>query len=261
MDLYPRIHFHGLKKTIVAGAGALTLASLLTSGCDVNRAKPVIAAIHGIYATNFPVAENPISEGRNWINGQAEGADWANVRTTAGFAFGTESGKVRYGDSTALLAGAWGANQTAQATVHTVNQSDDFYEEVELRLRSSLSAHRATGYEVNFRCSKTAKAYTQIVKWNGRLGSFKILKTAEGPQFGVADGDVVKATISGDVITSYINGVQVLRATDDSYRSGSPGMGFYLERATGVNADFGFTKFAATDGPSTDLDLLRLRVH
>jgi hypothetical protein len=140
----------------------------------------------------------------------------------------------------------------AQATVHTVNQSDDFFEEVELRLRSSLSPHRATGYEVNFRCSKTRKAYTQIVRWNGRLGSFTILKSAEGPQFGVADGDVIKATIIGHVITSYINGVRVLETTDRTYVSGRPGMGMYLEGATGVNGDFGFTRFEATDLPPND---------
>lgn len=202
---------------------------------------------HGNYMTGFQRAENPIFENGNWINGLTNGADWANVRVTPGFAFGTESGKVRYRDSTALLTGTWGPNQTVQATVRAIKPNDDIYEEVELRLRSSLAPHRATGYEANFRCSKTAKAYTQIVRWNGRLGSFTILKTAEGSRFGVRTGDVVKATIVGNMITSYINGIKVLQASDDTYRQGSPGIGFYLERATGINADFGFTSFSATD--------------
>jgi hypothetical protein len=100
---------------------------------------------------------------------------------------------------------------------------------------------------VNFRCSKTAKAYAQIVRWNGRLGKFTILKTAEGAEFGVRTGDVVKATVVGDMIMSYINGIMVLQVRDHTFRQGRPGIGFYLERATGINADFGFTSFSATD--------------
>jgi len=205
------------------------------------------------YSSAFPLKENPISEGGKWVNGQADGLDWANIQTTAGFAFGTEIGGVRpepqkYDDSTALLAGEWGPNQWAQATVRSVNPPNDrIYEEVELRLRSALSAHKATGYEINFRCSKSAKAYTTIVRWNGPLGDFTYLKTGNGSQYGVATGDVVKATIIGNVITVYINSVQVLQASDNTYKSGSPGMGFYIEGATGVNRDFGFSSFTASD--------------
>jgi len=178
--------------------------------------------------------------------------DWANIRTAPGLAFGTESGTVKYDDSTALLAGNWGPDQTIEAMVHSVNQSDSAFEEVELRLRSALSAHRATGYEVNFRCSKTRNAYTQIVRWNGPLGRFTYLNTASGSQYGVEDGDVVKATIVGTVITAYINGVRVLQAADSAYPAGSPGMGFYLEGARGSNADYGFTGFTATDRPPAE---------
>jgi hypothetical protein len=259
MPQYPDIHFKRPKRKVVIGATVITLVLAWYLASRSPAIRPVASAsavMHGTYTTNFPLTENPISEGGNWINGQAAGIDWADIRTTPGFAFGTESGKVRYGDSTALLTGTWGPNQTVQATVHTVNQNDKIYEEVELRLRSSLSPHRLTGYEVNFRCSKTPDAYTQIVRWNGRLGDFTILKTAQGSQFGVADRDVVKATIVGNVITSYINGVQVLQTRDNSYGSGSPGMGFYLERTTGVNSDFGFTRFTATDGPPADLQAL-----
>jgi len=96
--------------------------------------------------------------------------DWANVRTTPGFAFGTESGKVKDDDSTAPLAGAWGPNQTVQATVRSVHQKREVYEEVELRLRSSLLTHKATGYEIDFRCSKTEKAYSETVGWKWTVG-------------------------------------------------------------------------------------------
>ena len=112
------------------------------------------------YTTNFSVAENPISEGGKWMNGKTVGLDWSNVATTPGLAYGVELGTNGFDDSTALLTGTWGSDQWAEATVHSTNQNDAIYEEVELRLRSSLSANRNTGYEINFRCSKTANAYT-----------------------------------------------------------------------------------------------------
>ena len=212
---------------------------------------PISSATYGSYATNFAATENPISEGGKWISGKSVGLDWSDVATTPGLAFGTqsgtESGAKRYDDSTALLTGAWGPDQTVEATVHTVNQNDSIYEEVELRLRSSLSSHQATGYEINFRCSKTANAYAQIVRWDGPVGRFTYLNDKRGPQYGIADGDVVMATIQRNVITAYINGVQVLQAADDTYTGGSPGMGFYLEKTPYVNRDYGFTSFKASD--------------
>jgi hypothetical protein len=204
------------------------------------------------YITNFPLSQNPISEGGNWINGQTVGLDWANVQTTPGLAFGTQSGSALYNDSTALLAGSWGADQTAQGTVYSVQQTDSSYEEVELRLRSALSAHSATGYEINFRCSKTSHAYAQIVKWNGPPANFSFLITGTGSQYGVANGDVVKATIVDNLITAYINGVQVLQTSDSTYSGGAPGVGFYLSGSTGINSNFGFTNFTASDGSGSD---------
>jgi len=207
-------------------------------------------ASHGTgrsYTTKFPHAEDPISERGKWINGKAAGLDWANVATTPGHAFGLESGSNGYDDSVALLTGNWGPDQTAEATVYTVNPSDKAWEEVELRLRSSLSAHSAAGYEINSRCLKTKDAYSEIVRWNGPLGSFTYLQQLKGAQFGVANGDVVKASITGNVITTYINGVQVGRATDNTFATGQPGMGFFLQGPPGVNRDYGFTTFTAYD--------------
>jgi len=219
-----------------------------TAACGGGGAAPTATGTkHRTYSTSFPRAENPILESGQWVNGLKAGLDWANVRTTVGRAFGTETGSGGYDDSTALLTGPWGADQTAQATVFSKNQSDGLFEEVELRLRSSLSADRATGYEINFRCSKTSNAYTQIVRWNGPLGNFTYLNAVGGVQAGVADGDVVKATIVGSVITVYVNGAQVVQATDSTYTSGSPGIGFFLQGGTGVNADYGFTRFSASD--------------
>lgn len=200
------------------------------------------------YTTDFNQTEDPISEGGVWANGGAVGLDWANVGTGNGIAYGRDmNAESRYDDPTAILLGEWGANQTVQATVHSVNQTTSVAEEVELRLRTSISPHSITGYEVLFRCLNTSAGYTQIVRWNGPLGQFTHL---DGRQVGVGDGDVVKATIVGNVITAYINGVNILQVTDNTYSSGSPGIGFYVygETDPDVQRDYGFTDFSASDG-------------
>lgn len=201
------------------------------------------------YTTAFPLTENPISEGGNWINGQTDGIDWHDMSTTPGLAIGHQSGSS-YTDGTALLTGNWGPNQTVEAVVHAVNPKDSCYQEVELRLRSTLTAHSCNGYEISFKATKTSGAYLIIVRWNGPVGDFTYLVNTSGAQYGVTEGDVVKATIVGDVITAYLNGGEVGTATDATYATGSPGMGMNLETGdascVGTNGDYGFTHYTAT---------------
>ena len=244
---------------IGAGLTALALLAVVSlwprPAHSVNAASvPPAPALHGPYRTNFLHAENPISEGGHWLNGQKDGLDWADVQTIPGRAFGLEIGGVRpepqnYDDATAVLTGNWGPNQTVEATVFSTHptQTDTMWEEVELRLRSSITPHNCTGYEVMFRCSKIPKAYCNIARWEGALGKFTYLKNLGGSQYGVKTGDVVKASMIGNVITVYINGAQIIRVTDDKFSSGNPGMGFFLDHAKGVNRDYGFSSFMATD--------------
>jgi hypothetical protein len=103
------------------------------------------------------LTENPISENGMWINGGTTGLDWHDLSTTPGLAIGHQSGSS-YTDGTALLTGSWPPDQTAEALVHAKNPNDSCYQEVELRLRSALSAHTCTGYEVSFKATKTGSA-------------------------------------------------------------------------------------------------------
>jgi hypothetical protein len=121
-------------------------------------------------------------------------------------------------------------------------------EEVELLLRFTIAPGVARGYEVLF----SVGAFTNliaIVRWNGPLGSFTVLKTVQR-QLPIANGDVVKATIVGDRITAYINNALALTVTDSTFTSGSPGLGFFFQ-ANGplggnTNSDFGFTSYTAS---------------
>lgn len=216
------------------------------------------------YRTEFENHEEPISEGGMWLNGRRDGIDWCDVLTRNGVAYGevsrmnsaerrteqafdgatsdagTQEGD--YDDPAAVLSGTWGRNQSARATVYSRNATDDYFQEVEIRLRSSISANWCDGYEVFWRCSKSEAAYAEIVRWNGKIGDFTSLARRMGPEFGVKHGDIVEATVVGNVIRSYVNGVEVLSATDDVCASGSPGVGFNFFVGD-TNVDHGFSTF------------------
>ena len=89
---------------------------------------------------------------------------------------------------------------------------------------------------------KSENGYAEIVRWNGKVADFTSLARAQGPEFGVKDGDVVEATIVGDRITSFINGVEVLSTTDDRFANGAPGIGFNFGCGD-TYVDHGFTSF------------------
>lgn len=200
------------------------------------------------YTTNFTLTENPISESGNWINGSTEGLDWGYISTTPGQTH-THPGTAQYADATAILTGTWFPDQIAQATVgSTVNacNSTNCYPEVELRLRSTLSAHICNGYEIAFSLRTDGRAYLIIVRWNGPLADFTYLFNQADPKYQVKTGDVIKGIILGNVISAYKNGVLMGQATDDTYTSGNPGMGFNEQS---YNGDYGFSSYIASDDP------------
>jgi hypothetical protein len=226
----------------------------LAAGCGGARSlnTPIAPDPPGSYSTKFPLSENPMSDGSKWVNGGVVGLDWTNVSTTSGRAIGHEVG-ANFTDATAVLQTlSWGPDQKATAVVSTTGVPlDSCFQEVELRLRTVVSAHNITGYEVNYKFSTNSTGYMQIVRWNGAVGNFTTLQPYYGQQFGVTNGDTVTATVVGNVITAYKNGVQQGQATDNTYSGGSPGIGFNLENdvssCPGTNANYGFSAFTAVD--------------
>ncbi len=209
------------------------------------------------YATHFPNAEPLISEGGRWITAGSPGVNWhetmcgekgdqhiSSVSTTQGYAFGP-TGPERFGDSLALLTGTWNSDQMAEETVRELRPSSA--PEVEIRLRTS--PHDATGYEIMwsaFGKTGTPSSYVAIATWNGPSSPpphYTLLKTLRGPGYGVATGDVVKATIVGNTITGYKNGDQQFQITDNTFSTGNPGFGF----DEGPSGTYGITSFTAAD--------------
>ena len=93
-----------------------------------------------------------------------------------------------------------------------------------------------------WRCLQTEGGYAEIVRWDGTVGNWTSLQRRVGPQYGVKDGDLVEATIVGNVLKGFINGVEVISATDDTYDAGAPGIGFNFGVGD-TNVDHGFTYF------------------
>lgn len=229
----------------------LLLLLTLTLACAV----PVAAQTS--YTTAFPSTENPISETSKWTNGLATGLDWRNVRTTAAKAFGTQvTGDANFTDSLAILSGVsgWaGEPQVVRGTVFVTNtvalaDTTAVDEEVELLLRFTITANSATGYECLYSVDPN-NVYVQIARWNGPLGNFtQLLNTTST---ALVTGDIVTCRVSGSYISIYRNDTFVGGATDTTYTTGSPGIGFYYDNDAGVgtyvSSDYGFSAVEATN--------------
>ena len=201
------------------------------------------------YSTRFDGSANPLSEGGRWSNA---GLDWTNIRKDQGIACSTQSGvdtgKFKYNDSYSVLSG-FPPDQEAWGDVQIKKPSSSYTQELEILLRFTSSPHWTTGYECFARCVDDDSSYVEIVRWDGPVGKFTYLARMHGKGYGLKNGDTLKATIDGNVITVYINGVKKAQAIDNTFKTGNPDIGEFLEcpngQGKGSNADLGFTSFTA----------------
>jgi hypothetical protein len=226
---------------------------------------PGFYASAGSYSTSFTLTENPISEKGNWVCGQTAGNNlWGDVRTDGTMAFGVTE-PTTYGDPTAVLTGAWGPDQTAQATVRiTATPDNGCCHEAEIRLRTTIApaAHTITGYEI-YGSVTPGSAYCHIASWGGPNGSWANIENS-APSLYLKNGDVLKATVTGTnpvVVTAYLNGTQIMTVRDfgtftfsdgkkyGPWTGGAPGVGFY-DNTDDKWGYFGFSRFTVTDGAS-----------
>ena len=217
------------------------------------------------YATDFKEDESPIFERGKWLNGRKDGVDWCDVLVKDGgrlwgdlaqseierraeqaafgagaYAAGLPEGD--YDDPTAVLTGQWGPDQFGRATVFSRNQTERYFQEVQIRLRHNMRPNFCNGYEVFFRVLDNDAGYAEIVRWNGPVGGFTSLKKLVGKPYGVKDSDIIEASVVGDVITGYLNGIEMISVVDDQIKSGAPGIGFNFGVAD-PNTAHGVTHF------------------
>jgi len=206
--------------------------------------------------SSFPLTQNPLVSGPNctgpsgttsWINGAATGLDWSNIQSTPGKVFGTteQSGcpgtPTNCKDSEAVLSGSWNSNQMVQATVFSTATGGA--KELELHVRTTITAHSMTGYEINCSVDST-NPYMQVIRLNGPLGNWTSI---DGRTATVCvTGDVIAAVASGSTISVYKNDVLIFSVTDSTYLNGSPGVGFFNNTDATQN-NFGFSQVVAAD--------------
>ncbi len=220
------------------------LLVLISGACPLSD--PLIGSVSNLpnYSTSFPATENPISQGGRWTNGGTTGLDWQNARTLTGTPnrmFGTGT-STDYNDNIAILSG-FPANQSVQFTVYYApSYTPPGSHEIELLLRFTITAHSASGYEVDFRFDGTG---VQIMRWDGTLSNVNPLSGQTGTGLAsLATGDILKATMVGTTITVYKNGSAIWSASDGTYTSGNPGVGFYINPG-GTPENFCISQFTA----------------
>jgi hypothetical protein len=231
--------------TIAFGFGSLATSQTREAPRSV-RVLSLPDGIPGSYDTMFPLTENPISEGGNWINGKAVGLDWNNVQTISGRAYGAVI-VSSYNDDIAVLNTTFAADQYAQGTVYrAAGYAPSGNHEIELLLRFKITAHDARGYEVLWGGGGgTANGEISIVRWNGPLGDYTgLARTTIAP---AVDGDVLRAEIIGSVIKVYRNGSLVLTGpSNTTWTDGQPGVGFWPTDRGGVtSSSYGWKTFEA----------------
>jgi hypothetical protein len=219
----------------------------------------------GAFSTTFSLTENPISEGGIWLNGLADGLDWNNVQTT-----NTGDGIHRvcasslvsgFNDPTAIINPTFRAfanNQFVQGTIYRAAgyfTSVNFHE-TELRMRSTMSAHSCTGYEllIAIGLSTDTTSGWALVKWNGALGDFTTISNNPASIPPAADGDIWRVEMTGSVAKVFLNSVQQGSNIDLSVGStiavwpgGNPGVGMYPIDPGSVSTSYGWKSFSAGD--------------
>ena len=90
------------KKTFAAGATVTLQGNGSTNSISSMYNVVVVSADGGggrTYSTNFPLTENPISEGGDWVAGQSAGNNlWGDIRTNGTIAYGVSEPTIRRSD-------------------------------------------------------------------------------------------------------------------------------------------------------------------
>ena len=85
------------------------------------------------------------------------------------------------------------------------------------------------------------------MRWNGGLGDFTVLPTIGATYLGrnLVSGDVIKATIVGSTISTFINGALMAQATDTTFKAGQPGISFFIRPGSSAVL-LGLSSYAVT---------------
>jgi hypothetical protein len=205
--------------------------------------------------TNFPATENPISQGSIWTPGStfsAGAATKTNIQT-AGKAYSTmvSFDGTNFDDSLACLSG-FGANHEVTCTIANSGGFSGFSLELEILLRSDITAAHVFQYEVD--CVFGALGI-DLVRWDMTIASPNSntnLRARIPNETPFNNGDQVYASIVGTLITVKYRTPPAAFATlftydtvsdATKYSSGNPGIGAWNQTGSAANQ----SKFAWAD--------------
>lgn len=196
------------------------------------------------------------------LNGLADGKLWNDVRLVSNRLHNTAiSGGPPYDDGIVLWPGSYGDNVTMTATIYrtgTPLPGPPDTQEVELLICGSIGPYHASFYECQYGVG--GNPYANIVRWNGGGGTAIGQFTEFGLQTGTPaaqNGDVLKATKVGSVITVYLNNVSMTSADVSAaganiygpatYARGFVGVGFFQRGGTSGNLlEYGLSNITVT---------------
>lgn len=203
------------------------------------------------FTTSWPATENPVSQGGIWTpRGLTDGLDWTNPQTVPGIFFGTQTGDDGDNDSISLIAGPWTNDIDITGTVHIGTRPGTFAE-IALLLRGAISAHSAKLYECYFSCAASPNRYAHITRWEGPFNSFTDLVSLDNSTAPTLNnGDLVRATIVGTLITVYVQGAQVMQhdisGDTTKWTTGLPGMSNFAQTLA-ANSNWGWSSVTCKD--------------
>lgn len=194
-----------------------------SSSADTSSPMPDLGVNEpGTYSTDFPLDEDPISEGGAW---SAIASPWLRIRTIDGIAKPNDY-VTGYNDNYAMLSG-FGPDVEITATVYIGGQAP--YGEILLLARIEQTETTLRCYEFLY----DGDGAVQLMRWNGPSGDFSPIGGETGPAGPLQDMDQLRMRVVGDTITIFHrrppeDWVQIGETHDAMWADGQPGMGFFV---------------------------------
>lgn len=235
-------------------ASSILRSSFLTPPAAPSPASPTLIALPRTYATTFANNENPLVDDGGWLLGGSTGVAWTNAAVISGVVQGTQDNTGAFDDSFTIRKNWNTANHKVRERLRKSGPPTGLYE-VECILRGNMSANSFTGYECFF---ARDGSYIQVVRHKGAFDDFEYIADF-GSDAGANDLDIFEAYIVGNNITMTLfqsDGVTVRwtytvdvtvgvgHTPSGTVASGAPGMGFYIDGASGV---YGLDRWWGTD--------------
>ena len=201
-----------------------------------------------VFTSNFDIDENPLSESGAWGRNQSNA--WTNVRKVGGVAVGTQA-RDTFDDSYAIKTGDWGANYEIEATIFRhPNLTQTTSAEVELNFRAVDGPTSCRMYEVLL----NRQGQLECFRWGGPFDSFTRIVHSGAGEIGRATqtGDKYRGRIVGDLITIWVNDIQIATFNIASipgikFVDGNPAIAFFGRPLAGYNPDhYGYTDVKVT---------------